>query len=93
MTQKLLKHASVAELKEQLAIAERKESLKTPDFKSPMNFDRLVNMASNYMEYIKSEEYHEDDDDSHYYFEEVMKAVYGNDVFEHIRAVHKSMGR
>lgn len=45
----------------------------------------IIKSCEDYMKYLHSDEYHEDNDYPQYMFEDMMKAVYGKDIFKYIR--------
>ena len=55
-----------------------------------MDVDAIRKICFDYMEYLKSDEYFEDNDWQHYIYETVMQAVFGEDIWERIRNIHKT---
>lgn len=69
----------------ELAIYENLEQKnKRPEFLSQIDVQAILKSCENYMDYLHSENYHEDNDYSQYMFEDMMKAVYGNNIFKYI---------
>ncbi len=54
-----------------------------------MDTERIQKICDDYLAYYRSLEYHEDNDWQYYIYETVLKAVYGNDIFDKLRAVDK----
>ena len=58
------------------------KSLNNMEQSNNINWDSVLSTAKSYMDFVESDKYHEDNNYDNYIFEEVMMAVYGNDVFK-----------
>ena len=54
-----------------------------------MDTDAIQKICDDYLEYVRSDDYFEDNDWEYYIYEGVMRAVYGTDIFDTIRDIHK----
>lgn len=71
--EKLLEEKKRAEAEENIP-----KALPEPDM------DRIKAICGNYINYLISEDFHPDNDEEHLLFEEVMKTVFGDDIFDWI---------
>ncbi len=51
--------------------------------------EALKKICNDYLEYIKSDDYHDDNDWAHYIYEEALKAILGDNIFDRIKEIHK----
>jgi len=65
-------------------LEKRKKAKELKDEIKPLenpNFDRVISMAKNHVHEVLDQSVEEYDND-HWFFEEVMKAVYGDNIFD-----------
>ena len=55
-----------------------------------MDTGAIQKICDDYLEYVKSDDYFEDNEWRYYIYEAVLKAVYGADIFDKMRNIHKA---